>query len=306
MPFLIKKTRQRNVAHKKANVPKKNQQQVQNSYIRLSFCHGGNFGDLLGPYIYHKITRKNPILCNILANNSHLHYMICGSILSHTNNKSILWGVGFMSNTQRVINRPFKSYAVRGNLSRQKMGSSNTLGDPALLLPLYYQPSNMENLADQDEKTYKISIIPHATEYQYIFQKYIHEKDINIIQLCNMGYIQNVFEKKIEYVIDSICKSDLIITSSLHGVIVAHAYKIPVIWSTLTNITKNQKSGTTHYKFLDYFSSINLPLTLCPVPFHIIEKQLNVVDLAKFVISPNYNNIVSIQTELMKVCPFLN
>lgn len=59
---------------------------------------------------------------------------------------------------------------------------------------------------------------------------------------------------QIESTIDDICKCDYILSTSLHGIIVAHAYNIPCIW------IKKGYIHTDGIKFNDYFSSVDIPL----------------------------------------------
>lgn len=53
--------------------------------------------------------------------------------------------------------------------------------------------------------------------------------------------------------IDQICSCQCIISSSLHGIIIADAYKVPNIWTSFSN----NKSKDNEFKFQDYFLSVN-------------------------------------------------
>ena len=112
-------------------------------------------------------------------------------------------------------------------------------GDPALLLPLYYQPKTIN-------KKFKLGIIPHVIDQQHPFVLNIRQNhpDVLIIDLGNY--------RKWTDVIDQICSCEQIASSSLHGLIVSDAYGIPNCWIELTG---NISGG--YFKFYDYASSID-------------------------------------------------
>ena len=59
--------------------------------------------------------------------------------------------------------------------------------------------------------------------------------------------------KEVKSVIDEITSCMRIVSSSLHGIIVAHAYGIPALW------VQNNYVDTDGFKFYDYFSSVDIP-----------------------------------------------
>lgn len=80
-------------------------------------------------------------------------------------------------------------------------------GDPAVLMPLFYHP-------DPIPKTREYILIPHYSK----FEKY--QNDLNVI---------STFTKDYREFIDFMLEAKLVISSSLHGVILAEAYGIPAI-----------------------------------------------------------------------------
>lgn len=222
-----------------------------------------NLGDQLSPYIVHKltglpITHKNGALSfkeELLLipqlffrkisfqQFSHvpLFYekvlLAIGSILSWGNKRSIVWGSGFMYENETF--RGGKVYAVRGKLSNDRLielgfKGCNVWGDPALLLPLFVAPTK--------EKTVDIAIIPHYSEYEYFKEEYGEKYKIIDIRTNDV----EEFVKEL-----TSCKH--ILSTSLHGIILAHAYHIPALWIQ----NKNKQIGG--FKFYDYFSSVDIP-----------------------------------------------
>ena len=159
-----------------------------------------------------------------------------GSILDHANYKTIVWGSGFREFTSKY--RHSKILAVRGKLSLDilpsKMDKKNiALGDPALLLPLIYH--------SQSKKKVKVGIVPHFVDYAFFFDNYADK--YNII---------DVRTNDVEGVIDQINESEYILSSSLHGIIIAHAYGIPALW------IKKGFIKSSEFKFYDYFSTVGI------------------------------------------------
>ena len=87
----------------------------------------------------------------------------------------------------------------------------------------------------------KIGIIPHLHDYAAIKKELPNERII---------YLNG----EIEDVINEICSCEYIISTSLHGVIVAHAYGIPALW------VKKGYIYTDGIKFNDYFASVGIPI----------------------------------------------
>ena len=203
-----------------------------------------NFGDLLGPYIYEKITKTKALHANPKLRQEYI-YLTVGSIMSQANKKSIIWGSGIIKRNDR-FQKPFKTISVRGPLTRQKFiqfgyPCPEIYGDPALLLPKIYTSDN--------KIKYQLGIIPHIIDYINIKKKY------NIFTLnFNIKYSH----KNIENVIDKLNQCQYTISSSLHGIIVSHAYNIPCLWVKFSN-----KLYGDDVKFYDYYLSIGIDNPKC-------------------------------------------
>lgn len=232
--------------------------------ISLVYWNVPNFGDILSPFIVERLSGKEiqhrecyrglryvfletlkrltgyikkPLSSINYPFQNNIHAV--GSIVSWGNGSSTIWGSGFMNESDGFKGEA-KVLAVRGeytNEKLQKMGfsGSNVYGDPALLLPLLYEPKS--------NKDYKLGIIPHMSEVDYFINNY---GDTNkIIDLRTFD---------VERIIDEICSCEYILSTSLHGIIVAHAYGIPALW------IKKHYINTDGFKFRDYFSSVHIDI----------------------------------------------
>lgn len=120
--------------------------------------------------------------------------------------------------------------AVRGLLSKsvmEKMGVNcpNVFRDPALLLPLLY-------MSDTVEKR-EFVIVPHYTQSK---------------EYKNYEETVYTFVNDYKAFVNRICSSDLVISSSLHGVIIAEAYGVPAI------LLRNPMNHSM-FKYDDYYQS---------------------------------------------------
>lgn len=248
-----------------------------------------NYGDLLGRYLVEKISNKkvifsHPKKCSTLYYWKPI-YVTVGSILAHVNKKCIVWGSGVINHNQIV--KPAKFLAVRGPETRRVLLNQGykvpeVYGDPALLLPDYYNP--------KVEKKYKLGIIPHYVDYEFVKQRWGHLKDVVIIDLMT---------NSIEDTTNQIMQCKNIISSSLHGIIVSHTYQIPAVW-----IKFSEKLFGDNIKFKDYFKSV---LITPYIPFGpgLLNKNENLEEFFKKGIAlPDKNVINNLKEGLMEVCPF--
>ncbi len=212
-----------------------------------------NYGDILSAYIVSKISGKETTFYNAPASRKKIfkrsYLMAIGSILQYATDRATVWGSGIIS---QVDTPGAATYcAVRGPLSRKRileLGHScpEVYGDPALLLPELYNPEVL--------KTHDLGIIPHYVDYKRVQESY--GDSLPIIDLMTDDFLATT---------DQILSCKAIVSSSLHGVIVAHAYGIPAIW-----IRFSDKLSGDNTKYADYFLSVGLePYTaqLCTETF---------------------------------------
>ena len=205
-----------------------------------------NYGDLLSAYIVEAISKKEvrfynaPKIRKSWFSKKRAYLMAIGSIMSYTQPKAKVWGSGIIARKIEFDNAQF--CAVRGPLSRKRVlelgyTCPKIYGDPALLLPHFYK--------GDIKKTHKIGIIPHYVDYDTIIDWYSDDSHVKVIDLLTDDILQTT---------DEILACDRIISSSLHGVIVAQAYGIPAVW-----VRFSDKLSGDNVKFEDYFLSVGLP-----------------------------------------------
>lgn len=200
-----------------------------------------NFGDLVNKFLIETLSGKKVVRIESEHFNFE-HVVAIGSVLGNANMRSIVWGSGFIADAPYSEVFPGKVVAVRGKLSREKLLSNGVdcpevYGDPALLLPKVYNP--------HIRVKYKVGIIPHYVdkECDWVQKVAADDASIKIIDIQQPNPLS---------FIDDMLACEIILSSSLHGIIVADAYNIKNCWIRLSD-----KLIGGEFKFNDYFSSVN-------------------------------------------------
>lgn len=260
------------------------------SEIQLASKKKENYGDLIGKYLVEKISGKqviwkHPKKRNILDFFS-TFYFTAGSILTLVNGKCVVWGSGIISKEYKIKKARF--LAVRGPQTRNHLLAQGyevpeIYGDPALLLPKFYNP-------ERDIK-FDLGIIPHYMDYNLATEMYKNQENILVIDLMT---------NDIEEVTRLILQCNRIISSSLHGVIVAHAYHIPAV-----RVKFSENIFGDGIKYQDYFESVGIenysPKFLTELQS---ENQIDTLFLTTKAIVEK-DKIKELQDNLMDTCPFI-
>jgi hypothetical protein len=212
--------------------------------LKVNFVPFSNFGDTSVPYMLGKL--EIPYIFS--HHTVEKKILMTGSILGVGSRKdTIVWGSGVIQdNIKPLTNCHYR--AVRGPRTLEKVKnvgvdvSNIVLGDPAMLLPKIYQPSQ--------EKKYKLGIIPHMVDYDYVRKHVMNNPD----KFPNTVVIDvNTNTKQIENFINIVNQCEKIVATSLHGIICAHAYGIPAKWMKVS-----EKLAGDDIKFHDHFESVGL------------------------------------------------
>ena len=197
-----------------------------------------NLGDYLSKIIYEKMIEYYHLNEDKVCKETKHLYAI-GSILFTGFQDCTVWGTGIIREYNETlaerITLKYNTYfrkldvrCVRGPKTRDVLLKCGVkcpavYGDPAVLLPLFYEPKELQ------KKDY--IIIAHYT-----------------MDTTGMKNVINMKTCDYEYVIDQICSAKFVISSSLHGVILAEAYGIPAV-------LLDDGVEFTKFKYDDYYQS---------------------------------------------------
>ena len=218
---------------------------VRNNYDVVTT---NNWGDVLSQFLLEHFSGKK-LNKNDVFYFDDASYMLdkngkivgIGSSMKYVRPDDYVWGTGCIDE-HHVGNKPRKVYSVRGPLTREillKRGWDvpEVYGDPALLFPKIYNPTI--------EKKYKIGLIPHCVDFHSLdgLKAINHMEDMGV-------KIINVTAGVYEF-IDQLKECEMIISSSLHGLIAADAYGIP---NYRVKVSELVHGGD--FKYLDHYASV--------------------------------------------------
>ncbi len=221
---------------------------VKKNRVNLNYCTDPNIGDILSPIICEFLLKKEKKSLNDKVERTKHLYAI-GSILTMGQQDAVVWGSGALNEESlyhlladyNYRNRKLDIRAVRGKYTKELLKRAgyqvgDVLGDPAIIMPEIYDPRNRS--CGVIEKKYKVSVIAHS---DVVPETWKTNKDIHIISIKTFDY---------KNFIDEILASEKVISSSLHGIILAETYGVPAIM--ILNDVWNQI-----FKFYDWYSATN-------------------------------------------------
>ena len=207
-----------------------------------------NFGDLIGPWLVREITGRDVVNTMWEEVGEAPGLLTVGSLLHSLRRSGLdVWGAGSMRSLDEAfvkklsVRQPRKIHAVRGWRTYQELTSKlgwqvpKVYGDPALLAPRFHSASQ------SDVTKGRISIVPH-----YFHKKYFDPLEGDRFHIVNVARDPTI-------VIDEIASSDVCMSTSLHGVIVAHAYQVPWVW---VRVADHPLRGD-RFKFEDFFTVLD-------------------------------------------------
>jgi len=226
---------------------------------------GVNFGDSISPLIVAAVSGKEVVHRTI----PHCDMTAVGSLLDTVVrkqwqrdlllrfNRVKVWGSGSFKPYRIKHHRRLDVFAVRGPLTRDAMNLKRDLamGDPALLI---------DRLIPKIDKKYRWGIIPHVIDFNESVVADINNNTPNslVINLRNPNLLETAKE---------IASCDFVLSSSLHGIIVADALGVPHAWTKITG-----KVFHADWKFSDYFMSVERE---APAPVSLVEDLRTIENL---------------------------
>ncbi len=201
-----------------------------------------NFGDDLGPLIIRRTTGRAvkyaPLSsCDLVGPGSVLRAVA----RKRSSNKPAIWGAGLIEPASNLELDDLPFLAVRGELTRNCLGLSEAcvLGDTGLLVDCLLGPA--------PGRRGGIAFVPHYVDKQLPVVRAIAEHPHVTLVDVRADPID---------VARSIQTSDLVLSSSLHGLVAAASFGIPCAWLRMSDLIIGGR-----WKFLDFQTAIGLTLS---------------------------------------------
>lgn len=260
-----------------------------------------NFGDMLNVWLLEslfgiKATWASVEDCNYLCIGSLLHNLpkpklsLRRKIYKFVKPSISVWGTGFINqspSSYKTLLRKVRVYAVRGKITLNRLKEyrnvkfkHRVLGDPGLL-------ANRLIDVNKVEKKYKLGIIPHYVDKYNPLLKNIQVENSIIIDV----------QQKPEIVLKQIAECENIMSSAMHGLIVADSLGIPNIRMVVSG-----KLFGGDYKFQDYYSAFDMELPqACILSAETIITDINFIK-QQYQIKPE--QVEQICQNLLRVFPY--
>jgi pyruvyltransferase len=196
-----------------------------------------NFGDDINPSFFETIGGRK---VRFAADPRQPHLLGAGSILEQATPASVVCGSGLLQPPSGPARRPGRLIAVRGEKSAEALAApaETLLGDPLVLI---------DTLVEPQPTRHPIGIIPHVRSVAHW-----QARAPRGVRLLHPGL-------EPWRLIREIAACELILSQSLHGLIVADAFGIPNVW-----IAPSAAMAGGRFKFDDYFSTLDAPKECVP------------------------------------------
>lgn len=196
-----------------------------------------NFGDRLATMLLRRFAN----LESVWAKPEEAELVVIGSILGHLpkNWTGVVAGVGKLHEST-VIDLPHATFlAVRGPLTAKGLKRDVVMADPGLLA---------DELVGYRDKEYDLGIVPHWTDKTLALDPRFTKFNPRIIDVS-----QDPME-----VLREISRCKKIVTSSLHGAIVADAFIIPRRIELAPRMITHAHQEGGDFKWRDYHASVGM------------------------------------------------
>lgn len=224
-----------------------------------------NFGDLLTPLLLKRFTGFE----SYWTEPKDAELVMVGSLLEHLppDWSGIIAGSGKLHESTKLSFPNATILSLRGPLTAEGLKGKFVFGDPALLadelIPLY------------EDKKYHLGLVPHWTDKTLETDKRFRNYDPLIIRV-NDDPIK---------VIRQISQCRKIVSSSLHGIILADAFGIPRRIELAPKMISHPKTEGGDFKWRDYSASLGMELevgvTQKPDRNEVLEKQYELFEVFK-------------------------
>lgn len=201
-----------------------------------------NFGDYISCKLVERILGKSVYCYNKKSPNQVKKLLASGSIYYFANEGDVIWGSGINGKKMKRSDYSFNQLdirSVRGPLTRDflmktfKIDVPEIYGDPALLFPFFFP-----EFKKAENPEHEHLIIAHYHDISH----FIDDDNICIVHATEPW----------DQIVKAILNSKFVISTALHGVILAEAYGIPA---------RLLRLGETEplFKFVDYYEGTGRP-----------------------------------------------
>lgn len=206
------------------------------SIVRLYWWNAlPNFGDQLSPWLIRALGEfpvyASPRRCESVA---------IGSVLDALPDdySGVVWGSGIRQD-RNLYRRKARVLALRGHLSQDRMArpGSIALGDPALLLSKYVSAPRTRS---------GVGVVTHFQRRPTPSLELLVRKEDGYVRLIDV-------RQPPAQVVREIASCSFILSSSLHGLVVADALGVPA-----ARLAPDRKLAEGDFKFADYESVLDL------------------------------------------------
>ena len=240
-----------------------------------------NLGDWLSPLLCERLSGRrvvhaSPRRCDLVAVGSVLHRIKN----SRFGRRIHVWGTGLRTEAPRFTSRHYY-HALRGRKTDAciRHGSSPVFGDPALLCDML--PADLPRA-----KTHAVGVVPHYKDRDNPLVRQFLSANPQAVSV-------DVFSEPLDF-IRQVAACEVVLSSSLHGLIVADSLSVPNAHIRLSDLVLGGD-----FKFQDYYSAFGMADSVFPLT---AETALaDVLDLA-----PTYRRpgIDQIKADLLAAFPF--
>lgn len=200
-----------------------------------------NLGDTLSPVVVNYMLEQRNIKPDIKVKEKKHLYAI-GSVLTAGIQDATVWGSGILNAklTYRLEKRKLDIRAVRGPVTRTILmdygfNVPEVYGDPAILMPEIYKAVPSKNKK-------KYGLITHK---DYMLNEKYEEDKVIRLNICTDDYRD---------FLDQLVSVDIVISSSLHGIILAESYGVPAV------LLKPQIDIVKYYDYYYSTGRISFPM----------------------------------------------
>lgn len=261
-----------------------------NRRLWLHYAQNGNMGDMLNQYIcknlFHMKIRDTSLnLCECVFIGSIMDdFLAKHSPIFKFVYPVKVWGTGFIRESENdIFFRKLEVFAARGKKTLERLKNarnvkirSEVLGDPGLL---------SSELLSGTQKKYDLGIVPHYVDKNNLPNIDLKERSYTIIDVNDdpLECVRNISE----------CRT--ILSSSLHGLIIADSFHIPN-----KQLIISRELGS--YKFKDYYSAYDIENNKPLRDLQIIDHHI--VDLIKREYVIEEKKVCEIKQALFKSFPY--